>query len=441
MSNSNSSEATNSCGEYQFFFASAEGPAERQLPVRMQDDLYCKQRLDVDDSYVIGVCNKIEGGCVEQGMARDFSGDEAPDSSECTVQPTPCVFPFTDPASGVTHDKCASATTADGREYNWCATAVYEGTTDMIEGMWGECNMESCVEVPRAAVVTVDGDSNSNGVAMNIKFTQASPIHPLLISGVVRGADLEGGSSYGFAVHEKQASGDDCDSAGRHYNVDKESNDGPIVIAPTSEVWVTGDFGNIHASADDVTGEVVAKVIKRISEQQASLFGRLSILDRSLVVSTLPDDLGLGQGEAEDELRKIFAGRRLACGVIKLAVVESEAEKDYQLTKIVIYVGIIIAALIILAIIAFLIYWCLYRRGFWKPKQQPVPQDDEPEKQPQEQSTNGPFGGELRFPLIDATPDGSPRPGRSTDRLAYLNSRSSSIGRSRGSLSEKEGAV
>ena len=68
-----------------------------------------------------------------------------------------------------------------------------------------------------------------------------------------------------------------------------------------------GDLGNVMA---DKTG----KATFSFSDSQISLFGKNSILGRSLVIHELEDDLG--KGGHHDSKTTGHAGGRIACGVI-----------------------------------------------------------------------------------------------------------------------------
>jgi len=401
-----------------------------ELPFGDDDPHLCKTKTDGASS-PWGIC---DAGCYNaNGYAEEYNRENwQANAVFCKAKRLQCVFPFTD-EQGATHHQCAPS-----GGYTWCATLVDPQSGKMVPGMWAKCDQSSCAEFPRVATV----DSETNGISINVKFMQNSPSDALQINGVVTGL-TEG--QHGLHVHEAG----DCSAAGGHLNPLDVNHGAPLIEAEASDQASkrhVGDLGNIVAAS---SGE--AKFSLSISSEQAALFGELSVLDRPLVVHELPDDLGLGEDTedasvAADSQRNGRSGTPLACGVIRLL---DDDDIDSSLTWIVIYVCIAIVALILLAIIAFVVYWCIKKKGFYAPKpsntKEPRPEggggDDVSGKQPNGQppcDADGPFGEKLPFLWIDEkTPDGSPRLGRSNDKLAYLNSRNSSIGRSRGSLSDE----
>ena len=58
-------------------------------------------------------------------------------------------------------------------------------------------------------------NTNANGISGEIFFKQEDAISPLRISGTIKNLPI---GSHGFHVHEKAQTGNDCASAGGHWN-------------------------------------------------------------------------------------------------------------------------------------------------------------------------------------------------------------------------------
>ena len=65
------------------------------------------------------------------------------------------------------------------------------------------------------AKVIILANTNANGISGEILFTQENANSPLGIHGMVRNLPV---GSFGFHVHEKAQTGNDCASAGGHWN-------------------------------------------------------------------------------------------------------------------------------------------------------------------------------------------------------------------------------
>ncbi|KAG5668353.1 hypothetical protein PVAND_016294 [Polypedilum vanderplanki] len=130
-------------------------------------------------------------------------------------------------------------------------------------------------------------------------FEQVDGKGPVHITGEVKG--LKPGL-HGFHVHEYGDNTNGCMSAGQHFNPTNKDHG-----APNVENRHVGDLGNVEAGADGT-----AKI--DITDKVMSLNGEFSIIGRTMVVHTNPDDLGVGG--AETSKKDGNAGGRLACGVI-----------------------------------------------------------------------------------------------------------------------------
>jgi len=113
---------------------------------------------------------------------------------------------------------------------------------------------------------------------------------------------LKPSAKHGFHVHAKGDITEGCISAGSHFNPEKVTHG-----APNDTTRHVGDLGNIEADSSG-TAHI------SISDNIISLSGKNSIIGRSIVVHSLPDDLGKGGNNASLETGN--AGDRWACGVI-----------------------------------------------------------------------------------------------------------------------------
>ncbi|CAH1399260.1 unnamed protein product [Nezara viridula] len=107
---------------------------------------------------------------------------------------------------------------------------------------------------------------------------------------------------HGFHIHEKGDVSMGCASTLGHYNPHNKQHG-----APQDANRHAGDLGNILADERGVASFV-------INDHHVRLTGPTSVLGRSVVVHSDPDDLG--KGGHPDSLTTGHAGSRLACGVI-----------------------------------------------------------------------------------------------------------------------------
>jgi Cu-Zn family superoxide dismutase len=145
------------------------------------------------------------------------------------------------------------------------------------------------------AICLIEGD-----VQGRVYFQQNDPncyikIHGYLLN-VPRGL-------HGFHVHEYGDTSNGCTSAGEHFNPTHRNHG-----APDACDRHVGDLGNIKSIGSTALTEI------NIIDNVMSLYGPHSILGRSLVVHTDPDDLGL----TDHPLSKTTgnSGGRLGCGII-----------------------------------------------------------------------------------------------------------------------------
>jgi len=150
------------------------------------------------------------------------------------------------------------------------------------------------------AVAVIRGDSTVKGT---VTFEQADESSPTTISYDISGNDSS--AQRGMHVHQFGDNTNGCTSAGPHFNPFSKTHG-----APEDEERHVGDLGNFKTDAQgNAKGTITDKLIK--------LFGKESILGRTIVVHSGTDDLG--KGGHEDSKKTGNAGGRPACGVIGIA--------------------------------------------------------------------------------------------------------------------------
>lgn len=158
------------------------------------------------------------------------------------------------------------------------------------------------VEIPSIASNTLKAVALLRGPLTYgvVRFTQIGE-GSTQVSGFVAGLIPLG--QHGFHVHEHRVTGNDCESAGEHYNPTKENHGSPITV-----VAHVGDLGNIQADAKGIARF-------EIQSDKLSLRGKYSVIERGLVVHRYQDDLGMGYNQ--ESLKSGNSGARIACGTIK----------------------------------------------------------------------------------------------------------------------------
>lgn len=412
-----------------------------EMPTKKADDInttvaddedqpyFCRSNPVDDEEEGRQVWSQCNGGCFESdGGPMDFSGPMESMALMCKTVPMECVFPFVH--LGTTYENCTKDTMTfleygDPVEtFHWCATKT-DDNGEMLKDFWGVCQMDTCTQPDEdpekmfqtdeseaiVAEIQISADSNVNNVSANLLFEQKSPDGPLRITGEVSGLS-EG--NHGFHVHNNSDTADECMAAGGHYNPKKVLHGGP-----DSAEKHAGDFGNIAPVGPNGTAYIDMEVT------HATLFGDLSIIGRTLVIHSDPDDLGVNDNEGSRATGN--AGGRLACGLIH----RQGALTETELTHIIIIV-LAIVIVILLILITLLLCYCLKKR---RERDEKVRDDLMPFQNGDMKKT--PLYDELSIPFIDASPTPTPKAGRSTERLSFFN-RTPSIGRSRGSLSNED---
>ncbi|XP_015794372.1 uncharacterized protein LOC107370927 isoform X2 [Tetranychus urticae] len=140
-----------------------------------------------------------------------------------------------------------------------------------------------------------------NKITGSISFEQEENDH-VIIRGKILGLPP---GAHGMHVLEKALTGNDCSSGGDHYNPQKTDHGG-------KHDWVrhVGDLGNIFADRDGVA-------YFDLTDQIISITGGYSVLNRTIVITEKPDDLGRS-GDPESK-RTGNSGQAIACGLIQLA--------------------------------------------------------------------------------------------------------------------------
>ncbi|KAJ3275439.1 Superoxide dismutase [Cu-Zn] [Terramyces sp. JEL0728] len=155
----------------------------------------------------------------------------------------------------------------------------------------------------RVAVVTIIADpTNPLGAGLKgvVVFNQESRDGPTHVRVELSG--LKPNTEHGAHVHQLGLIFPNCTVAGAHFNPFNQ-NHGSF----DSQVRHIGDMGNIMSDQNGV-------IVKSYDIPQLPLFGKNTVLGRTLVIHEKQDDLGQG-GNAES-LTVGNSGTRLACGVI-----------------------------------------------------------------------------------------------------------------------------
>ncbi|KAF5196941.1 Superoxide dismutase [Cu-Zn] [Thalictrum thalictroides] len=142
--------------------------------------------------------------------------------------------------------------------------------------------------------------TSNEGVSGTVSFTQEGNGPTTVIAHI---SGLKPGL-HGFHVHKFGDMTNGCTSAGAHFNPANREHG-----APEDENRHAGDLGNVRATEDGAVNFT-------ITDKQIPLTGPNSIVGRSIVVHTDPDDLGKGGHELSKSTGN--AGGRIACGVIGL---------------------------------------------------------------------------------------------------------------------------
>jgi len=154
---------------------------------------------------------------------------------------------------------------------------------------------------PRRAVVVLRGPGQTSGI---INLDQQSPNAPVIINGRITGLTP---GPHGLHFHELGDLSNGCTSAGPHYNPFGRNHGSP---QDPKEYRHIGDLGNIEADRN-------SNAVVYVEDPLITLYGRLSVIGRSLVVHERGDDLG--RGGNQESLNTGNSGGRLACGVVGLA--------------------------------------------------------------------------------------------------------------------------
>ena len=134
-----------------------------------------------------------------------------------------------------------------------------------------------------------------------VSFTQKNDMLTI-ITKVTKKYVLSPGS-HGFHIHEKGDLRQGCTSLGSHLNPTNK-NHGDLKDGHM------GDLGNIVAKSDGT-------VSSRLITKKLKLTGKHSILGRSIVIHSDPDDLG--KGNNDESLLTGNSGERVLCGIIALS--------------------------------------------------------------------------------------------------------------------------
>ena len=140
----------------------------------------------------------------------------------------------------------------------------------------------------------------TSGLGGFMEFYQNAPQDVLTV--VVSLYGLTPNTVHGWHVHEMAITNQNCSTAGAHYNPFNMTHG-----APTSPIRHVGDFGNFIT---DMQGNANYTYVDTV----ASLFGQYTILNRTVVIHEMQDNLGLA-GNATS-LATGDAGAKTGCAII-----------------------------------------------------------------------------------------------------------------------------
>lgn len=138
----------------------------------------------------------------------------------------------------------------------------------------------------------------NSGVIGTINFSQKSSIDNVKINGEIENLL----AMHAFHIHEFPLEGNNCTSAGFHFNPNNSTHGGP---GKEFKMKHLGDMGNIKSKG--------RKTSFSMENEDISLFGGNSILNKTCIIHEGEDDLGLG------ELNSLIdgnSGNRISCGTI-----------------------------------------------------------------------------------------------------------------------------
>ena len=133
-----------------------------------------------------------------------------------------------------------------------------------------------------------------------ITFTQETPKTEVVVNGNIK--HLKKGK-HGFHIHEKgNLTKTDCSKCEGHWNPTNKQHGGR-----DNKNSHAGDFGNITANEHNESKFY-------FTTNKITLFGKYSIIGRSVIIHEDEDDLGLG--DFPDSLTTGHSGVRIDCAVI-----------------------------------------------------------------------------------------------------------------------------
>lgn len=157
----------------------------------------------------------------------------------------------------------------------------YNGT------LYASCEMKPSTTLPQ-------GQPEVSG---QVLFKQVYPDGPMRIMVNLQGFPTRESVERAIHIHQFGDLSKGCSAAGPHFNPQRQNH-------PSHP----GDLGNFGSQRGQIRMLLGAK---------ATLFGRQSVLGRSVVLHEREDDMG--EGGDDESLRSGNAGRRIACCVIGLS--------------------------------------------------------------------------------------------------------------------------
>jgi Cu-Zn family superoxide dismutase len=164
--------------------------------------------------------------------------------------------------------------------------------------------LSTLVAAQRSAYAEINPDialqNQEKKVSGNVTFTQESSSSPVSIRLYLEG--LEPNSIHGWHVHVNPIQGENCTTAGLHFNPENKDHG-----APTDENRHFGDLGNFVVPANGLVDFSMQDSLLNLYNE-----AERSPLTRGIVIHALEDDLGKGNAPTSKTVGN--SGARLACG-------------------------------------------------------------------------------------------------------------------------------
>lgn len=146
---------------------------------------------------------------------------------------------------------------------------------------------------------------NKLGITGTVRFHQCDSEAPVKVQ--IKLSNLPPNSTRAIHIHEFGDFTEGCKSAGPHYNPHNQTH---------GTIFIDGMPRHAGDLINNITSDDKGEVFVEYMDDLVKLFGKDSVIGRSIVIHKRPDDFGLGDNE--ESLVTGNAGDRMACSVIGL---------------------------------------------------------------------------------------------------------------------------